>query len=65
MTGTYPSQGEASYLRRLGVLCATLCGGCVVASLPLVVLAPAADVSLALLAGAAMCGAGVLLARRF
>ena len=64
MPGTYSPLGEASYLRRLGALCATLCGGCIVVSLPLVVLAPATDVVPALLMGAVMFGAGVLLARR-
>ena len=54
---------EASYLRRLGALSATLCGIAALLGLALVALQPSADNVVALLVCAGVSGAGVALAR--
>ncbi len=54
---------EASYLRRLGALSGLLCGACALLGLVLVALQPTVENLGALLACAAVSGAGVALAR--
>lgn len=55
---------EASYLRRLGALCALLCGVCAVLGLVLVVVRPSVDHLVAAVGALAMALLGVVLARR-
>lgn len=55
---------EASYLRRLGALCALLCGACAVLGLALVAVRPSVDHLVAAVGALAMALAGAALARR-
>ena len=55
---------EASYLRRLGALCALLCGACAVLGLVLVAVRPSVDHLVATVCALAMALAGMVLARR-
>lgn len=55
---------EASYLQRLGALCALLCGVCAVLGLVLVAVRPSVDHLLATVWALAMALVGAALARR-
>ena len=55
---------DASYLRRLGVLCAVLCGTCALLGVALMVLEPCAANCAATACALVMSVAGVELARR-
>lgn len=55
--------GNASYLRRLGVLTALLCGAGAVLGLGLLLVSPSADVLAATAASALVAGCGAALSR--
>ena len=55
---------EASYLRRLGALCALLCGACAVLGMVLVAVRPSVDHLVATACALAMALLGMVLARR-
>lgn len=55
---------DASYLRRLGALCATLCGAAALLGAVPLALAPDAAVVAAVVLSAALAACGALLARR-
>ena len=55
---------EASYLRRLGALCAVLCGACVLLGVVLVAAQPCVTNLAAVVCALVMALAGALLARR-
>ena len=55
---------DASYLRRLGLLCALLCGACVLLGIVLMMLQPCASSVVATAGALVMTLAGMGLARR-
>lgn len=55
---------DASYLRRLGVLCALLCGAAAIVGAVAYWAAPSADIAWATALAMAIAACGVLLARR-
>lgn len=55
---------EASYLRRLGALCALLCGACAVLGMVLVAVRPSVDHLVATVCALAMALLGMVLAWR-
>lgn len=55
---------DASYLRRLGLLCALLCGACVLLGIVLMMLQPCASNMVATAVALVMTLAGLRLARR-
>lgn len=54
---------EASCLRRLGLLCAMLCGACTVLGILLLALQPQVSNLVATVVAAGMAGAGIVAAR--
>lgn len=55
---------DASYLRRLGVLCSLLCGVAAILGVVTLCVSPAADIAWATALAMALAACGVLLARR-